>query len=135
MNQLTVTRGQAKDVVLILHRNGTIDQLLNHFMLTSSDWGDDSGSVTIAANASCSDGDGYYCETDSEVGEAFLLITVNGEYYKFYGFGDCQSHIQCKEKQNYSYFYLNKKLLEERRNISKHLIIKKLTLPQAILLY
>ena len=80
MNQLTVTRGKAKDVILILHRNGTVDQPLNHFKMTSSDWGDDDGSVTITANVSCSNDDVYHCGTDREVGEAFLMITVHSKY-------------------------------------------------------
>ena len=83
MNQLIITGGQSNDVVLLLHRNGTVDTAKDHFAMTSSDWGDDFGSVTITANATCSDGNLYSCETDSNSGEAAVLITVRSTYFHF----------------------------------------------------
>ena len=81
VNQLKITRGENKDVVMVLHRDGTGEQSLNHFVLSSSDWGDDYGSVTITANITCGDENRYTCETDSNSGEAVVLITVLGKYF------------------------------------------------------
>ena len=81
VHQLKITRGENKDVVLVLHRNGTVDQPLNHFALSSSDWGDDTGAVTITANITCGDENLYTCEADSNSGEAVVLITVFGKYF------------------------------------------------------
>ena len=86
VNQLKITRGENKDVVMVLQRGGTVDQPLNHIVHspTSAAWRDNYGSATITANITCGDENLYICEAYSNSGKAVVLITVLCKYYTLY---------------------------------------------------
>ena len=76
VDQLNITRGSDAEDVITLHRDGTVDQALDNFVVASADWGTESGSVTIDATIQCVDEDLYRCEAIGHQGSAALLISV-----------------------------------------------------------
>ena len=76
VGQLKISRGDNKEDVIALNRDGTVVQALDHFGIASSDWGPDYGSVTINATIQCGDENLYRCEANGHSGIAAVLISV-----------------------------------------------------------